>query len=84
VAKLVRVNEEYFILEKDGIQIIGIPGAPKSSRIISSSGIRIVRQQIQKGRTEQLAAKGRSLTAFLAKTTPQKKHAARHEASVPL
>ena len=72
VAKRVRVNKEYFILEKDGIPIIGIMGAEELEDYLELRD-QNVREHIRKSRTEQLAGKGRPLAAFLGKATPQKK-----------
>ena len=72
VAKRVRVNKEYFILEKDGIPIVGIMGAEELEDYLELRDPK-VREHIRKSRTEQLAGKGRPITEFLAAVTPKKK-----------
>jgi len=72
VAKRVRLNKEYFILEKDGIPIIGIMGAEELEDYLELRDP-TVRQDIRKSRAEQLAGKGRPLDDFLAAIVPRKK-----------
>ena len=72
VAKRVRLNNEYFILEKDGIPIIGIMGAEELEDYLELRDSK-VRAHIRKSRAEQIAGKGRPLADFLASLTPRKK-----------
>lgn len=61
VAKRVRLNKEYFILEKDGIPIIGIMGAEELEDYLELRDPK-VREHIRKSQAERAAGKGRSLT----------------------
>lgn len=72
VAKRVRLNKEYFILEKDGIPIIGIMGAEELEDYLELRDPK-VREHIRKSRAEQLAGKGRPIGEFLAGISSQKK-----------
>jgi hypothetical protein len=72
VAKRVRLNKEYFILEKDGIPIIGIMGAEELEDYLELRDPK-VREHIRKSRAEQLTGKGRALADFLSGIAPQKK-----------
>ena len=72
VAKRVRLNKEYFILEKDGIPIIGIMGADELEDYLELRDPK-VRAHIGKSHAEYLAGKGRPLSAFLSDITPSKK-----------
>ncbi len=72
VAKRVRLKKEYFILEKDGIPIVGIMGAEELEDYLELRDPK-VRQDIRRSRAERLAGKGRPLGDFLATITAQKK-----------
>lgn len=72
VAKRVRLHKEYFILEKDGIPIIGIMGAEELEDYLELRDPK-VREHIRKSRAEQLAGRGRALGDFLAGIAAQKK-----------
>lgn len=71
VAKRVRLNKEYFILEKDGIPIIGIMGAEELEDYLELRDPK-VRADIRKSRAEQLAGKGRPLSDFLVSLAQKK------------
>jgi hypothetical protein len=73
VAKRVRLNKEYFILEKDGIPIIGIMGAEELEDYLELRDPK-VREHIRKSNVERLAGKGRPLVAFVSEITTRKKH----------
>jgi hypothetical protein len=72
VAKRVRLNKEYFILEKDGIPIVGIMGAEELEDYLELRDPK-VRGHISKGHDEYLAGKRRPLGEFLSEITPHKK-----------
>lgn len=72
VAKRVRLNKEYFILEKDGIPIVGIMGAEELEDYLELRDPK-VRGHIRKGHGEYLAGKGRPLGEFLSEIAPHKK-----------
>jgi hypothetical protein len=72
VAERVRLNEEYFIVEKDGIPIIGTMGAEELEDYLELRDPK-VREHIRKGRAEQVAGKGRLLDDFLASIAAKKK-----------
>ena len=72
VAKRVRLNKEYFILEKDGIPIIGIMGAEELEDYLEVRDPK-VRGHIRKSNAERLAGKGRPIAAFLSEIAADKK-----------
>lgn len=72
VVKRVRLNREYFILEKDGIPVVGIMGAEEMEDYLELRDPK-VREHIRKGHAEYLAGKGRPLAELLADITPRKK-----------
>ena len=71
VAKRVRLNKEYFILEKDGIPIIGIMGAEELEDYLELRDPK-VREHIRKSNVERLAGKGRPLAEVLSEITQKK------------
>ena len=72
VAKRVRLNKEYFILEKDGIPIVGIMGAEELEDYLELRDPK-VREHIRKSHADYIAGKGRPLAEFLSEITPRKK-----------
>ena len=72
VARRVRLNKEYFILEKDGIPIVGIMGAEELEDYLELRDPK-VREHIRKSHAEQLAGKGRPLGDLLAEIAPRKR-----------
>jgi PHD/YefM family antitoxin component YafN of YafNO toxin-antitoxin module len=65
LAKRVRVNKEYFILEKDGIPIIGIMDADELEDYLELRDPK-VRREIAKSTEEFRAGKGRSIDKLIA------------------
>ncbi len=65
VAKRAHLNKEYFILEKDGIPIIGIMDADELEDYLELRDPK-VRAQIQKSTQAYLAGKSRPAEDFLA------------------
>ena|SRR5436190_3172716 len=65
VARRVHLNKEYFILEKDGIPIIGIMGADELEDYLEVQDPK-VREHIRKSSEEYRAGKGRPAQDFLA------------------
>ena len=65
VARRAHVNNEYFILEKDGYPVAGIMNADELEDYLELRNPR-VREQIRQSREEFLARKGRSIQEFLA------------------
>ena len=74
VAKRVRLNKEYFILEKDGIPIVGIMGADELEDYLELQDPK-VKASIRKSNKERHAGKSRpagDLLASLLKSKRQK------------
>ena len=65
VARRVHLNKEYFILEKDGIPIIGIMRADELEDYLEVRDPK-VREHIRKSNEERQAGKGRPIEQFLA------------------
>jgi PHD/YefM family antitoxin component YafN of YafNO toxin-antitoxin module len=65
LAKRAHVNNEYFILEKDGIPVIGIMDADELEDYLELRNPKI-REQIRKSHTEFLAGKSRPAEELLA------------------
>ena len=65
LVKRVHVNKEYFILEKDGIPVVGIMGAEELEDYLELQNPKI-REHIRKSHEEYKAGKGRPLTEFMA------------------
>ena len=65
VVRRVHLNKEYFILEKDGIPIVGIMGAEELEDYLEVRDPK-VREHIRKSHEEYLAGKGRPIEEFLA------------------
>jgi len=72
LAKRAHNNNEYFILEKDGIPVIGILNAAELEDYLELRDPK-VREHIRKSREEYEAGKGRPLADFLAETAPARK-----------
>ena len=64
VVKRVRLNGEYFILEKDGIPIVGIMGAGELEDYLELQDPK-VREHIRKSHSEFIAGKSRPIADFL-------------------
>lgn len=65
VVRRVHLNKEYFILEKDGIPIVGIMGADELEDYLEVRDPK-VREHIRKSNEEYRSGKGRPIEAFLA------------------
>jgi PHD/YefM family antitoxin component YafN of YafNO toxin-antitoxin module len=72
LAKRAHNNHEYFILEKDGIPVIGILSAAELEDYLELRDPK-VREHIRKSREEYEAGKGRPLGEFLSEIAPVKK-----------
>ena len=72
LAKRAHNNNEYFILEKDGIPVIGILNAAELEDYLELRDPK-VREHIRKSREEYEAGKGRPLSEFLAEVAPVRK-----------
>jgi antitoxin (DNA-binding transcriptional repressor) of toxin-antitoxin stability system len=64
VVKRVRLNGEYFILEKDGIPIVGIMGADELEDYLELQDPK-VRDHIRKSHADFIAGKSRPVADFL-------------------
>jgi hypothetical protein len=71
IAKRAHLNNEYFILEKDGIPVIGIMGAEELEDYLELRNPR-VKKIIATSRTEYLAGKSRPAEALLKELLPAK------------
>jgi PHD/YefM family antitoxin component YafN of YafNO toxin-antitoxin module len=67
VVKRVHLNGEYFILEKDGIPIVGIMGADELEDYLELQDPKI-REHIRKSHAEFIAGKSRPVADFLSST----------------
>jgi hypothetical protein len=76
LAKRIHRNKEYFILEKDGIPIIGIMDADELEDYLEQRDPEIQRQ-IEKNHRDYLAGKSRPATELLAELRGQKRVSAR-------
>lgn len=65
VAQRAHLNNEYFILEKDGIPVAGIMSADELEDYLESQDPKI-REQIRKSNTDYLAGRSRPADEFLA------------------
>lgn len=65
VAKRVHLNKEYFILEKDGIPVIGIMAGDELEDYLELRDAK-VREHIRKSHEEYRAGHGRPIEEFLA------------------
>jgi PHD/YefM family antitoxin component YafN of YafNO toxin-antitoxin module len=72
LARRAHNNGEYFILEKDGIPVIGILSAAELEDYLELRDPKI-RQHIRKSREEHQGGKGRPLAGFLSDVAPRKK-----------
>lgn len=72
LVKRVHLNNEYFILEKDGIPVVGIMGADELQDYLELQDPK-VREHIRKSHAEAVAGKSRPLDAFLAERASGKK-----------
>ena len=70
VVRRVHVNKEYFILEKDGIPIVGIMGADELEDYLEVRDPK-VRGHIRKSHEEYRAGKGRPIEEFLTELGPK-------------
>src|SRR5437879_3047937 len=68
LVKRVHVNKEYFILEKDGIPVVGIMGADELEDYLELQDPK-VREHIRKSHEEFVAGKSRPAAALLAELT---------------
>ena len=71
LAKRAHVNKEYFILEKDGIPVIGIMDADELEDYLELQDPK-VRANIKKSTAEHLAGKSRPAEEFLAQLRREK------------
>jgi hypothetical protein len=69
IAKRAHVNNEYFILEKDGIPVIGIMAADELEDYLELRDPK-VREHIRKSNEEYLAGKSRPAEELLAELQP--------------
>jgi PHD/YefM family antitoxin component YafN of YafNO toxin-antitoxin module len=77
VVKRVHLNGEYFILEKDGIPIVGIMGADELEDYLELQDPRI-REHIRKSHAEFIAGKSRPVADFLSqRAASNKEHGSR-------
>lgn len=72
LAKRAHNNNEYFILEKDGIPVIGILNAAELEDYLELRDPK-VREHIRKSREDYEAGKSRPLAEFLAEASPVRK-----------
>jgi PHD/YefM family antitoxin component YafN of YafNO toxin-antitoxin module len=72
LAKRAHVNNEYFILEKDGIPVIGIMDADEMEDYLDLQDPKI-REHIRKSHEEFLAGKTRPMDEFLSGRAARKK-----------
>ena len=72
VVKRVHLDKEYFILEKDGIHVIGIMGAEELEDYLELRDPR-VREHIGKSHAEYKAGKGRPIGEFLAEIASKRR-----------
>jgi PHD/YefM family antitoxin component YafN of YafNO toxin-antitoxin module len=72
LAKRAHNNNEYFILEKDGIPVIGILNAAELEDYLELRDPK-VREHIRKSREDYEAGKARPLAEFLAEVAPVRK-----------
>jgi hypothetical protein len=75
LAKRVHLNKEYFILEKDGIPIIGIMDADELEDYLELRDPKIQRQ-IEKNHQDYLAGKSRPAKELLAELHRARRHKA--------
>jgi PHD/YefM family antitoxin component YafN of YafNO toxin-antitoxin module len=74
VVKRVRINGEYFIVEKDGFPVVGIMGADELEDYLELQDPN-VREHIRKSHAEFVAGKSRPVAAFLSqRSAPTKAH----------
>jgi len=71
IARRAHLNKEYFILEKDGIPVIGIMDADELEDYLESRDAR-VRRFIRQSHREYLAGKSRSASELLAELRQEK------------
>jgi hypothetical protein len=81
LAKRVHLNKEYFILEKDGIPIIGIMDADELEDYLELQDSK-VKRDIAKSTREFRAGKGRPVQDFLAELQGAKKKVSKRRAKV--
>lgn len=78
LAKRAHVNKEYFILEKDGIPVIGIMDANEMEDYLELQDPKI-REHIRKSHEEFLAGKSRPMVEFLSERAGRKKEPVRRK-----
>ncbi len=71
LARRVRVNKEYFILEKDGIPVVGLMDPEELEDYLELQDPK-VREHIRKSHHEFLAGKSRPMEEFLAERAARK------------
>jgi hypothetical protein len=81
LAKRIHLNKEYFILEKDGIPLIGIMDADELEDYLELQDPK-VKAEIAKSTQEFRAGKGRSAREFLAELQGAKKKVSKHRGKV--
>jgi len=81
LAKRVHLNKEYFILEKDGIPIVGIMDADELEDYLELQDPK-VKRDIAKSTEEFGAGKGRPARDFLAELQATKKKVSKRRAKV--
>ncbi len=72
IVKRVTRNKEYFILEKDGIPVLGVMSADELEDYLELQDKK-VQQQIERNYQEYLAGKSRPATELLAEIRGEKK-----------
>lgn len=72
IVRRVRLNKEYFILEKDGIPVAGIMDADELEDYLEVQNPQ-VRADIERSHREYLAGKGRPVDEFLAELRAERK-----------
>jgi PHD/YefM family antitoxin component YafN of YafNO toxin-antitoxin module len=78
LARRAHVNNEYFILEKDGIPVIGIMDADELEDYLELQDPKI-REHIRKSHEEFLAGKSRPIDEFLAERAGRKREPVRRK-----
>lgn len=73
IIKRVRLNKEYFILEKDGIPVAGIMDIDEFEDYLELQDPKM-QEHIRKSNEEYLAGKSRPYTEFLAELQVEERH----------
>ena len=82
LARRAHVNGEYFILEKDGIPVIGIMDADELEDYLEVRDAR-VRAHIRKSHQDYVAGKSRPIEEFLADLKPESSKSAKSRKARP-